>query len=32
MAATTVAMIPLIVLFVVFQRRIVASIVVTGIK
>ena len=32
MAATTVAMIPLIVLFVVFQRRIVQSIVVTGIK
>jgi multiple sugar transport system permease protein len=32
MAATTVAMIPLIVLFMVFQRRIVQSIVVTGIK
>ena len=32
MAATTVAMVPLIVLFVVFQRRIVQSIVVTGIK
>ncbi|CAJ1496421.1 carbohydrate ABC transporter permease [[Mycobacterium] kokjensenii] len=32
MAATTVAMIPLIVLFVTFQRRIVQSIVVTGIK
>lgn len=32
MAATTVAMIPLVVLFVVFQRRIVQSIVVTGIK
>lgn len=32
MAATTVAMVPLIVLFVAFQRRIVRSIVVTGIK
>ncbi|MEO8816316.1 MAG: carbohydrate ABC transporter permease [Mycobacterium sp.] len=32
MAAATVAMVPLIVLFVAFQRRIVASIVVTGIK
>lgn len=32
MAATTVAMIPLIVLFVAFQRRIVQSIVVTGVK
>jgi multiple sugar transport system permease protein len=32
MAATTVAIVPLIVLFVVFQRRIVRSIVVTGLK
>lgn len=32
MAAAAVAMVPLIVLFVAFQRRIVASIVVTGIK
>jgi multiple sugar transport system permease protein len=32
MAATTIAMVPLIVLFVAFQRRIVRSIVVTGIK
>lgn len=32
MAASTVAMVPLIVLFAVFQRRIVQSIVVTGIK
>jgi multiple sugar transport system permease protein len=32
MAATTVAMVPLIVLFVAFQRRIVRSIVVTGLK
>jgi multiple sugar transport system permease protein len=32
MAATTVAMVPLIVLFVAFQRHIVRSIVVTGIK
>ena len=32
MAATTVAMAPLVVLFMVFQRRIVRSIVVTGIK
>jgi multiple sugar transport system permease protein len=32
MAATTVAIVPLIVLFVVCQRRIVASIVVTGLK
>ena len=32
MAATTVAIVPLIVLFVVFQRHIVRSIVVTGLK
>jgi multiple sugar transport system permease protein len=32
MAATTVAIVPLIALFVVFQRRIVSSIVVTGLK
>jgi multiple sugar transport system permease protein len=32
MAATTVAIVPLVVLFVVFQRHIVASIVVTGLK
>lgn len=32
MAATTVAMVPLILLFIAFQRRIVRSIVVTGIK
>jgi multiple sugar transport system permease protein len=32
MAATTVAIVPLIALFVVFQRRIVTSIVVTGLK
>ncbi len=32
MAATTVAMVPLLALFVIFQRRIVRSIVVTGIK
>ncbi len=32
MAATTVAMVPLVALFLVFQRRIVRSIVVTGIK
>jgi multiple sugar transport system permease protein len=32
MAATTVAIVPLIVLFVAFQRRIVTSIVVTGLK
>ena len=32
MAATTVAIVPLIALFVVFQRHIVASIVVSGLK
>ncbi|HEU0189668.1 MAG TPA: carbohydrate ABC transporter permease [Mycobacterium sp.] len=32
MAATTVAMVPLVVLFVAFQRRVVRSLVVTGIK
>ena len=32
MAATTVAIVPLLVLFVVFQRHIVRSIVVTGLK
>jgi multiple sugar transport system permease protein len=32
MAATTVAIVPLVMLFVVFQRHIVASIVVTGLK
>jgi multiple sugar transport system permease protein len=32
MAATTVAIVPLIVLFLVFQRHIVRSIVVTGLK
>jgi multiple sugar transport system permease protein len=32
MAATTVAIVPLIALFVIFQRHIVASIVVSGLK
>jgi multiple sugar transport system permease protein len=32
MAATTVAIVPLIVVFAVFQRHIVRSIVVTGVK
>jgi multiple sugar transport system permease protein len=32
MAATTVAMVPLMVLFAVFQRRVVRSIVVSGLK
>jgi multiple sugar transport system permease protein len=32
MAATTVAIVPLLVLFVIFQRHIVRSIVVTGLK
>jgi multiple sugar transport system permease protein len=32
MAATTVAIVPLVILFVAFQRHIVASIVVTGLK
>jgi multiple sugar transport system permease protein len=32
MAATTVAIVPLVMLFVTFQRHIVASIVVTGLK
>ncbi len=32
MAATTVSIVPLVVLFVIFQRHIVRSIVVTGLK
>jgi len=32
MAATTVAIVPLVMLFVVFQRHLVRSIVVTGLK